>query len=229
MIDYLKNKVRQKLYEIVQQHNVIDKNVQIDSSVYVSGSSIFGKVKIDRNSKIYQSHIEGDIDIGQQTSLWGPGIFIIGRIQSIKIGKFCSIARYVSIQEDYHNPDRVTTYFLERNLLDQPLRDNAMVSKGKVTIGNDVWVGAGAQILSGVTVGDGVVVGAGAIVTKDVPPYAIVGGNPAKVIKFRFDQSKIDELMELAWWDWPIEKIKENQDFLLSVTNSVDMVDIKNV
>ena len=216
MLKYMKNKI----YEIVKHHNVIDEKTQIDPSVYVSGSSIYGNVKIDNKSKIYQSHIEGDVEIGHHTSLWGPGIFVIGRINGVKIGKFCSIARFVSIQEDYHNPDRVTTYFLERNLLDQPLRDNAMISKGKVTIGNDVWVGAGAQILSGASVGDGAIIGAGAIVTKDIPPYAIVGGNPAKVIKFRFDQSKIDELVELAWWDWSIEKIKENQDFLLSVSNT---------
>ena len=222
MFQYIKNKI----YEIVKHHNVINKEAMIDPTAYISGSSIYGNVKIDNKSKIYQSHIEGNVEIGHHTSLWGPGIFMISRINGIKIGKYCSIARYVSIQEDYHNPDRVTTYFLERNLLDQPLRDNAMISKGKITIGNDVWVGAGAQILSGVTIGDGAIVGAGAIVTKDIPPYAIAGGNPAKVIKFRFDQSKIDELMELAWWDWSTEKIKENQDFLLSVSNTKDIKDV---
>lgn len=215
MLMYIKNKI----YEIVKHHNVIDKSTTVDPSAYVSGSSIYGNVQIGKQTKVYQSHLEGEVTIGDHTSIWGPGIFMISRIHGITIGKFCSIARYVSIQEDYHNPDRVTTYFLERNLLNMPLKENAMVSKGKVIIGNDVWIGAGAQILSGVTVGDGAIVGAGAIVTKDIPPYAIVGGNPAKVIKYRFDESKIDELIELAWWDWSTDKIKENQEFLLSVSN----------
>ncbi len=222
MLKYIKNKI----YEIVKHHNIIDKSTTVDPSAYVSGSSIYGNVEIGKQAKVYQAHLEGEVRIGAYTSIWGPGIFMISRINGIQIGKFCSIARYVSIQEDYHNPDRVTTYFLERNLLNMPLNDNAMISKGKVIIGNDVWIGAGTQILSGVTVADGVIIGAGAIVTKDIPAYAIVGGNPAKVIKYRFEQKKIDQLLEMAWWDWSVEKIKENQDFLLSVSN---LLEIKNV
>ena len=222
MLKYIKNKI----YEIVTYHNIIDKEAKIDPTAYVSGSSIYGNVRINKGDRIYQSHVEGDVQMGHYSSLWGPGIFVIGRVHGIKIGNFCSIAKYVSIQEDYHNPDRITTYCLERNLLGVVPTDSAMVSKGKIIIGNDVWIGARAQILSGVTVGDGAVVGAGAIVTKDIPPYAIVAGNPAKVIRFRFDQNKIDELMELAWWDWSIEKIKENREFLLSVSSSEDIKDV---
>jgi len=71
----------------------------------------------------------------------------------------------------------------------------------KVTIGNDVWIGTRALIMDGVTVGDGAVIGAGAVVTKDVPPYAIVGGVPAKIIKYRFSEKKISQMLELQWWN----------------------------
>ncbi|MNI40841.1 Chloramphenicol acetyltransferase [compost metagenome] len=78
----------------------------------------------------------------------------------------------------------------------------------KIVIGNDVWIGANAVILPGVTLGDGAVIGAGAVVTKDVPPYAIVGGVPAKVIRYRFTPEEIEVLLRIKWWEWEIEEIK---------------------
>ena len=82
-------------------------------------------------------------------------------------------------------------------------------------IGNDVWIAAGAQVLHKVTVGDGAVIGGGAVVTKDVPPYAIVAGVPARIIKFRFDEKTIDELLDIKWWDWPEEIILANIDWMI--------------
>ena len=82
--------------------------------------------------------------------------------------------------------------------------------KGDIIIGNDVWIGYEAVILAGVTIGDGAVIGSRAVVTKDVPPYTIVGGVPAKTIRRRFDEDTIRELLRLRWWDWPEEMIKEN-------------------
>ena len=83
-------------------------------------------------------------------------------------------------------------------------------TKGDTTVGNDVWIGYGATIMPGVTIGDGAIIAAKSVVVKDVEPYTIVGGNPAMEIKKRFSESKIKELLELQWWDWPIEKITEN-------------------
>jgi acetyltransferase-like isoleucine patch superfamily enzyme len=210
------NKIKHRIFMIVSQYNVIEESAEISSAAYISGSTILGNVKINEKAKIYQAHLEGNIEVGHYTSMWGPGIHIIGRKYGVKIGRFSSIAKYVLIQEDYHNPKRITTYFLEKNLYGVPQENNAIVSKGEVIIGNDVWIGAGAQILSGVKIADGAIVGAGAIVTKDVPPYAIVAGNPAKIIKYRFDKATIDYLMELQWWNWPLEKIQEQRGFLLS-------------
>jgi acetyltransferase-like isoleucine patch superfamily enzyme len=87
-------------------------------------------------------------------------------------------------------------------------------TKGVTRIGNDVWMGQGAIILSGVTVGDGAIIGAGAVVSRDVPPYAIVAGNPAQVVRHRFAPSTIEFLLNLQWWDWPLEKILLNLDLL---------------
>ena len=79
-------------------------------------------------------------------------------------------------------------------------------TKGNVIIGNDVWIGYGAKILSGVSIGDGAVVGAGAVVAKNIPPYAVVVGNPAKIIKFRFKPEDVEILLGIQWWNWPLEK-----------------------
>ncbi len=83
-------------------------------------------------------------------------------------------------------------------------------NKGDIVVGNDVWIGYEAVILAGVTIGDGAIIGARAVVTRDVPPYTIVGGVPAKPIRKRFDEDTIARLLELRWWDWPEERIAQN-------------------
>ena len=85
-------------------------------------------------------------------------------------------------------------------------------NKGDIIIGNDVWIGYEAVLLSGVTIGDGAIIGTRAVVTQDVPPYTIVGGVPAKPIRRRFDDATIDALLALRWWDWPREKLARNMD-----------------
>ena len=83
-------------------------------------------------------------------------------------------------------------------------------NKGDIVIGNDVWIGYEAVILAGVTIGDGAVIGARAVVTKDIPPYTIVGGVPAKPIRKRFSQETIDLLLKIKWWNWPEERIRQH-------------------
>jgi acetyltransferase-like isoleucine patch superfamily enzyme len=135
---------------------------------------------------------------------------------SFSIGKFCSIADGVTIYAGAeHQTSWTTTYpFLEFPELIKDKEVNK--SKGKVKIGNDVWLADGVLILSGVTIGDGAVIAARSVVTKDVKPYEIVGGNPAKHIKFRFSESQINSLLEIKWWNWDIEKVKAEFDLILS-------------
>jgi acetyltransferase-like isoleucine patch superfamily enzyme len=136
---------------------------------------------------------------------------------TLKIGSFSSIGPGVVILlGGHHRPDLITTFpfnvvFKEfSKILGHP------TSKGDVVIGNDVWIGTNALILSGVKIGDGAVVAASSVVTEDVDPYTIVGGNPARLIRKRFDQETIDKLLKIRWWSWDIQRIKENVPLLLS-------------
>ncbi len=134
----------------------------------------------------------------------------------LKIGKFCSIAcgSKFMFTSGNHKLGSLATYsfpvFFEEWDLDRTRVTEAWDNKGDIVIGNDVWIGYEAVIMSGVTIGDGAIIGTRAVVTRDVLPYTIVGGIPAKPIRKRFSEDVIAKLQELKWWDWPDEKIKEH-------------------
>lgn len=137
---------------------------------------------------------------------------------TLTIGNYTSITNGVVIMlgGGGHNPEFVSTYpFPSAPKLWGEYKEYK-IKNGSVNIGNDVWIGYGVIILPGVSIGDGVVIGTGTVVAKDVPPYSIVIGNPAKVIKKRFSDKEIKKLLEVKWWDWPEEKIKENVKHLHS-------------
>lgn len=132
----------------------------------------------------------------------------------LKIGKFCSIAGGVKILcGGEHVIDNATTYPFSL-YLNMSLRDH--YSKGNVTIGNDVWIGSDAKIISGVTIGDGAIIGANSVVVKNVEPYAIYGGNPAKLIRYRFNETYRKIMMNLKWWNWPLKDVAAAIPYLLS-------------
>jgi acetyltransferase-like isoleucine patch superfamily enzyme len=136
----------------------------------------------------------------------------------LKIGKFCSIAQGVTIVlGGGHRPDWVTTYPFSYIFDEFKNTQGLPATKGNVVIGNDVWIGINSLILSGVHIGDGAIIGACSVVTKDVEPYTIVAGNPAKVIRKRFDQETIDKLLRIKWWNWNIQKKKDKLSLLLSI------------
>jgi chloramphenicol O-acetyltransferase type B len=157
------------------------------------------------------------ISVGRYT-YGNPRLMIWNESERINIGSFCSIAEEVVIfGGGEHRVDWITTYPL-RIAFDDPLAysDGHPASKGQTKIGNDVWIGYRAMILSGVTIGDGAVIGAGSVVATDVPAYAIVAGNPAKVIRYRFSPDIISKLEMVRWWDWSIEEIKMRMPILCS-------------
>lgn len=146
----------------------------------------------------------------------------------LKIGKFCSIACGVKFlfTSANHTIQSLSTYpfpifFEEWGLEAKDIR-SAWDNKGDIIIGNDVWIGYEAVILSGVTIGDGAIIGTRAVVTKDVQPYTIVGGIPAKPIRRRFDDETIEKLRILRWWDWDKEKIKRNINAIQSGRITLD-------
>lgn len=141
--------------------------------------------------------------------LWTPD-------ERIGIGAFCSIANDVTIfGGGEHHGEWVSTFPVRIAFgLASVGEEQNPTSKGPTTIGNDVWIGHGATILSGVRIGDGAIIGARALVAKNVEPYQVVAGNPARPFKKRFTDAQIRALCEIAWWDWPLERIREHADLL---------------
>ena len=136
-------------------------------------------------------------------------------------GKFCSIAQGVKIylgNGSGHDVNFVSTYPFEYVYphIFTNAHNKSKDTNGNVVIGNDVWIGDNVTIMSGITVGDGAVIAANSHVIKNVEPYSIVGGNPAKLIKYRFTQEQITKLLEIKWWDWQEEKINMNLHLICS-------------
>lgn len=169
-----------------------------DSDTQISDKSRIQRFVIMRDSKI------GDYSyIGYSSNLYRT-----------TIGKFCSISKHVSIGLTHHPTNFLSTspvFFTEYNATGvRWIEKDAYDDRPKpVTIGNDVWIAMNVTIMGGVTVGDGAIIAAHSVVTKDVPPYAIVGGIPAKVIKYRFSNSVIAKLQELKWWDMSEDFLKK--------------------
>lgn len=169
------------------------------------------------------AEIEHPVHCGPRSQVHGMcevGAFLFLNTDSIiyphvKIGRYCSIARNCEIGVASHPINYMSTHSFQYHTAQFPkypgYKDSVRRVKHRAhpdtVIGNDVWIGAKAVILSGITIGDGAVIAAGSVVTKDVPPYAVVGGIPAKLIKYRFGHSEITELLRLRWWELPFEKL----------------------
>ena len=136
---------------------------------------------------------------------WGEGA-------SLQIGAFCSLANATILLGGNHRTDWITTFPFGHIFADELGGQDIVghpATRGDVIIGNDVWIGHNATIMSGITIGTGAVIATNAVVVKDVQPYEIVGGNPAKCIKTRFDADIIERLLTLRWWDLPVEDIRQ--------------------
>ena len=132
----------------------------------------------------------------------------------LNIAKFCPIAdQVVFILGGEHSTQSKSTFpftSFPKQWKNIDFDSGQPISKGDINICNDVWIGYRATILSGVSIGNGAVIGAGSVISKNVPPYSIVAGNPAKLIRMRFTKPQIESLLKEAWWEWPIEKINRH-------------------
>lgn len=160
---------------------------------------------IDSTAKVCQRSNLIDVKMGRYSYMGASN-----SLSNVDIGSFCSIASYCAIGGGSHPTGFVSSspLFLEGgNIFNKNFSELPFAESEKVTIGNDVWIGEGCFINAGVTIGDGAIVGAHSVVTKDVPSYAVVAGAPVRLIRFRFDEAIIEELLKLQWWDWPDEML----------------------
>lgn len=198
-----------KIYKNVNVvKSIIGDYASIGDDSVVNGSIIHKFVNLNRRVDINRSIIDYRTYVGVNSV-----------IRSSTIGKYCSLSWNLSIGGKNHNYKTLTTHPKWRFFRMTPNLENIQPNLGEHSsckIGNDVWLGANTVVLRNVEIGDGAVIGAGSVVTKDVPPYSIVVGNPAKVIKKRFDDAIIEELLDIQWWEWPDEVILKNIDLVYS-------------
>jgi acetyltransferase-like isoleucine patch superfamily enzyme len=150
-----------------------------------------------------------------------PNILWKNNNAKLVIGNFCSIAANVNIYlGGNHRTDWITTYpfgHIHQSIFNKFSGHGHPSTKGDVIIGNDVWIGSNVTIMSGVTIGDGAVIANNSHIVKNVEPYSIVGGNPGKLIKYRFTSEQIKKLLEIKWWDWNDDKINEFTPLLCNI------------
>lgn len=180
--------------------STVENDVFIDDYTRIEHSSIKERVRLERNNQIVYSKIGRYSYTGVNTV-----------IKNAEIGKFTSIAWNVSIGGNTHDMNHLTLHsFIVYPKWNMGGNSNWKSVYDKCNVGNDVWIGAGANILRDVSIGDGAVIGAGSVVTKDVAPYSVVVGNPARIIRMRCPEEWIDSLESTKWWDWPEELIRQN-------------------
>lgn len=219
--------IKNETNDIDKDHQIESKNTEESESENNEGCIEYSDITECNNidTPTYSDLLSSNVHIGEFT-YGDPQIFIWTNKYHVYIGKYSSIESNVKIIVDgNHNTDWVSSYPFGELIPDIPKNSGHPIGKGNISIGNDVWIGYSTIILPGVKIGDGAVIGAGSVVTKNVDDYEIVAGNPAKHIRYRFSKDKIEKLKKIKWWEWPINKIKDNADILQS--NNIDSFILK--
>ncbi len=182
---------------------------------FVASSHVSWRASIGRQCWVRQGvEVHDNVTVGDYSYVVGPGTLIDEAV----IGKFCSIARNTIIGPPGHSYDWISTHpFIYSKFYGVVEHDQPLFQKNPPTIGNDVWIGVNSVILRGVHIGHGAVIAAGSIVTRDVEPYSIVAGVPARHLKYRFPEHVRRALLGMKWWDWNDAQLKEAHPFLCDV------------
>ncbi len=221
-------KILKYIYKYIISLKVRSKGVHISPTVLFNNKTFFEGTNVINNSVCILN------------SFIGYGTYICSKtcLPNCQIGRFCSIAQNVKVIETTHP----TKLFVSTNpMFFSTLKQNGetFCSKSKfeeyltingrnLIIGNDVWIGENVIIRGGIKIGDGAIIAMGAIVTKDVPPYAIVGGVPAKIIKYRFSKEHIEKLLEIKWWNYSMEWIRNHSILFDNIDNFIKEFEHEN-
>lgn len=211
-----------------------------DVTIYSNGEikeSFIGKYSIiGERSRIRKSQLGTYVCIDRDNLLMNTTIGNYSytgpfdMIFSSRIGKFTSISYGVTIGPPDHNYHRLSMHPFIYDKVYEILDNKSLLRNDKfdkpLSIGNDVWIGCNVSVLRGINIGDGAVIGANTLVNKDVPPYAIVVGNPARIVRYRFPPEVIEVLLALKWWDWDADKIRKNQNLFI---NGLDIETLKRL
>jgi len=186
----------------------IENKLRFKNAIIDKGCSFDQKTIIHPNVHILENCIVNNSEINSYSYLGKDCL-----VQNTTIGKFCSIANGVLIGLGNHPIDNFSTsplFYRKRNTLSISLVKNDLNFEEykPISIGNDVWIGTRSIILDGVIIGNGAIIAANSVVTKDVPPYVVIGGIPAKIIKYRFAEEMSNRILQQKWWEWDLEKIK---------------------
>lgn len=202
-----------KIYQGAKTINsIFGDNVVVGEDTYVEDSTLGNLVQLNRRNMIINSKIGDYTYTGANTV-----------IKKANIGKFCSISWNVSITGNVHDYKLATPHPFTHLHTFKLVDENSPLESKSVCVYNDVWLGMNSCVLPGIKIDSGSIVGAGSVVTKDVPPYTIVAGNPAKIIKYRFSDEIIGDLLEVEWWNWPYEIIKKNM-YLFQTNVDTDII-----
>jgi virginiamycin A acetyltransferase len=210
--------VRYGIYAPFNKLNIIcGKDCKLNRPLLTGNIKLGKEVLIDDNS-----NLRGFISIDDFTAI-NKNVEIMG---NVKIGKYCAFARNITIQSDNHDYNRLA---LQHRFYKRIFEQEPHKLSNTIIIENDVWIGTKALILGGINIGNGAIIAAGSVVTKNIPPYAIVAGVPAKVIKYRFSEEKIAILENLKWWDWSKEKIMQNRILFDTDISNVSYEELSNI
>ena len=218
-------------------NSVISETAKIYLDTSIRNSVIGGGSVISDRAVIISSDIGEKVEIGRDCSViyasFGYGSYLNNGsvVKFTKVAKYCNLSWHLSIGGSNHNYKAACMYTDSwwKRTFDVGEGLEPVSDEEYTTIGNDTWIGAKANIIRGVKIGDGAVIGASSVILHDIPPYAIAVGNPAQIIKYRFDEKTIERLLKIKWWDWDVEKVKFAANFLRGDLNEEKLMRLEEI